>query len=141
MADWAETARRRARRSRDARAVAPNILVDRVRITFPARARRSCLAPSEPRAISSRDRCAESSSDLALLLLSVLPSIAQAAVVGVSTVLLASPAFAATIKLGGDNGELGFFVSIPPAFRAIARRSTHAIHLTITGGATAHDTT
>ena len=37
----------------------------------------------------------------------------QAAVVGVSTVLLASPAFAATIKLGGDNGELGFFVSAP----------------------------
>ncbi|ACO65330.1 plastocyanin, chloroplast precursor [Micromonas commoda] len=37
----------------------------------------------------------------------LLPS--QAAVVGVSTVLLASPAFAATIKLGGDNGELGFF--------------------------------
>ena len=34
----------------------------------------------------------------------------------ISTVLLASPAFAATIKLGGDNGELGFFVSthLPP---------------------------
>lgn len=26
---------------------------------------------------------------------------------------MASPAFAATIKLGGDNGELGFFVSDP----------------------------
>ena len=26
---------------------------------------------------------------------------------------MASPAFAATIKLGGDNGELGFFVSAP----------------------------
>ena len=37
----------------------------------------------------------------------------QAAVVGATTVLLASPAFAATIKLGGDNGELGFFVSAP----------------------------
>merc|ERR1711935_773461 len=33
----------------------------------------------------------------------------KAAVVGVSPILLASPAFAATIKLGGDNGELGFF--------------------------------
>jgi len=30
---------------------------------------------------------------------------------------LASPAFAATIKLGGDNGELGFFVSTPTRFR------------------------
>ena len=37
----------------------------------------------------------------------------QAAVVGAATVLMASPAFAATIKLGGDNGELGFFVSDP----------------------------
>ena len=37
----------------------------------------------------------------------------QAAVVGAATVLMASPAFAATIKLGGDNGELGFFVSAP----------------------------
>jgi hypothetical protein len=37
----------------------------------------------------------------------------QAAVVGAATVLMASPAFAATIKLGGDNGELGFFVSGP----------------------------
>ena len=48
----------------------------------------------------------------------LLPS--QAAVVGVSTVLLASPAFAATIKLGGDNGELGFFVSthLPPVSRS-----------------------
>jgi len=25
---------------------------------------------------------------------------------------LSSPAFAATIKLGGDNGELGFFVRL-----------------------------
>tara|TARA_B110000977_G_scaffold194252_1_gene270549 strand:- start:4184 stop:4684 length:501 start_codon:yes stop_codon:yes gene_type:complete len=39
----------------------------------------------------------------------------QAAVVGAATVLMASPAFAATIKLGGDNGELGFFVSIDTA--------------------------
>merc|ERR1712230_228161 len=38
-----------------------------------------------------------------------LDGLKKAAVVGVSTVLLASPAFAATIKLGGDNGELGFF--------------------------------
>jgi hypothetical protein len=38
----------------------------------------------------------------------------QAAVVGATTVLLASPAFAATIKLGGDNGELGFYVRPPP---------------------------
>jgi plastocyanin len=37
----------------------------------------------------------------------------QAAVVGAATVLMASPACAATIKLGGDNGELGFFVSDP----------------------------
>ena len=43
---------------------------------------------------------------------SVLRS-SQAAVVGAATVLMASPAFAATIKLGGDNGELGFFVSAP----------------------------
>eukprot|EP00227_Mantoniella_beaufortii_P013569 CAMPEP_0197574270 /NCGR_PEP_ID=MMETSP1326-20131121/2_1 /TAXON_ID=1155430 /ORGANISM="Genus nov. species nov., Strain RCC2288" /LENGTH=154 /DNA_ID=CAMNT_0043136799 /DNA_START=44 /DNA_END=508 /DNA_ORIENTATION=+ len=33
----------------------------------------------------------------------------KAAVVGATTLLLASPAFAATIKLGGDNGELGFY--------------------------------
>jgi plastocyanin len=45
----------------------------------------------------------------------------QAAVVGVSTVLLASPAFAATIKLGGDNGELGFFVRAPPRPARLAR--------------------
>merc|ERR1712230_112454 len=38
-----------------------------------------------------------------------LDGLKKAAVLGVSTVLLASPAFAATIKLGGDNGELGFF--------------------------------
>merc|ERR1711935_597187 len=38
-----------------------------------------------------------------------LDGLKKAAVVGVSTILLASPAFAATIKLGGDNGELGFF--------------------------------
>ena len=35
---------------------------------------------------------------------------AQAAVVAATSFALASPAFAATIKLGGDNGELGFFV-------------------------------
>merc|ERR1711935_658356 len=35
-----------------------------------------------------------------------LDGLKKAAVVGVSTILLASPA---TIKLGGDNGELGFF--------------------------------
>merc|ERR1712230_172714 len=34
-----------------------------------------------------------------------LDGLKKAAVVGVSTVLLASPAFAATIKLGGANGE------------------------------------
>merc|ERR1712205_61452 len=38
-----------------------------------------------------------------------LDGLKKAAVVGVSTILLASPAFAATIKLGGDNCELGFF--------------------------------
>ena len=37
-----------------------------------------------------------------------LPS--QAAVVAATTLALSNPAFAATIKLGGDNGELGFFV-------------------------------
>ena len=35
----------------------------------------------------------------------------KAAVVG-ATVLMVNPAFAATIKLGGDNGELGFY---PPS--------------------------
>jgi len=34
----------------------------------------------------------------------------QAAVVAATTLAMSSPAFAATIKLGGDNGELGFFV-------------------------------
>eukprot|EP00228_Micromonas_bravo_P007335 CAMPEP_0203000646 /NCGR_PEP_ID=MMETSP1401-20130829/52_1 /ASSEMBLY_ACC=CAM_ASM_000894 /TAXON_ID=38833 /ORGANISM="Micromonas pusilla, Strain CCAC1681" /LENGTH=152 /DNA_ID=CAMNT_0049742099 /DNA_START=78 /DNA_END=536 /DNA_ORIENTATION=- len=38
-----------------------------------------------------------------------LDGLKKAAVVGAATVLMASPAFAATIKLGGDNGELGFF--------------------------------
>jgi len=37
---------------------------------------------------------------------------AQAAVVAATTLALSSPAFAATIKLGGDNGELGFFVRL-----------------------------
>merc|ERR1712137_439676 len=36
----------------------------------------------------------------------------KAAVVAATTLALASPAFAATIKLGGDNGELGFY---PPS--------------------------
>lgn len=38
------------------------------------------------------------------------PLRAQAAVVAATTLAMSSPAFAATIKLGGDNGELGFFV-------------------------------
>jgi plastocyanin len=38
-----------------------------------------------------------------------LDGLKKAAVVGVATILMASPAFAATIKLGGDNGELGFY--------------------------------
>ena len=97
--------------------------MDRARIKSCARARCSFLAPFDPRATSSRDAPSPSTDLACQLLRSSIPS-AQAAVVGVSTVLLASPAFAATIKLGGDNGELGFFVSIPPAFRAIARRWT-----------------
>jgi hypothetical protein len=32
-------------------------------------------------------------------------------VTAAATILMASPAFAATIKLGGDSGELGFYVS------------------------------
>merc|ERR1712137_921049 len=36
----------------------------------------------------------------------------KAAVVAATSLLVASPAFAATIKLGGDNGELGFY---PPS--------------------------
>ena len=51
-----------------------------------------------------------------------LPS--QAAVVGATTVLMASPAFAATIKLGGDNGELGFYVSALSADRPAAARAS-----------------
>jgi hypothetical protein len=45
---------------------------------------------------------------------------AQAAVVAATTLAMSSPAFAATIKLGGDNGELGFFVR---ARRRDARRA------------------
>jgi len=36
----------------------------------------------------------------------------KAAVIAATTLAMSSPAFAATIKLGGDNGELGFF---PPS--------------------------
>ena len=54
-ADDAETSRWRARRSRDARAVTPSIIVDRARIKSCARARCSFLAPFDPRATSSRD--------------------------------------------------------------------------------------
>ena len=45
----------------------------------------------------------------------------QAAVVAATTLAMSSPAFAATIKLGGDNGELGFFVRA-----VLARAHAHA---------------
>ena len=45
----------------------------------------------------------------------------QAAVVAATTFALANPAFAATVKLGGDNGELGFFVRALDATSARAR--------------------
>merc|ERR1712137_1126764 len=38
-----------------------------------------------------------------------LDGVKKAAVVAATSFALASPAFAATIKLGGDNGELGFY--------------------------------
>merc|ERR1719440_159437 len=38
-----------------------------------------------------------------------LDGVKKAAVVAATTLALASPAFAATIKLGGDSGELGFY--------------------------------
>jgi len=41
-----------------------------------------------------------------------LENVKKAAVVAATTLAMSSPAFAATIKLGGDNGELGFF---PPS--------------------------
>jgi len=39
-----------------------------------------------------------------------MENVKKAAVVAATTLAMSSPAFAATIKLGGDNGELGFFV-------------------------------
>jgi hypothetical protein len=48
---------------------------------------------------------------------------AQAAVVAATTLAMSSPAFAATIKLGGDNGELGFYVREPDATRRDATAS------------------
>jgi len=39
---------------------------------------------------------------------------------------MSSPAFAATIKLGGDNGELGFFVRDPTRRDATRRDATRA---------------
>lgn len=40
-----------------------------------------------------------------------MENVKKAAVVAATTLAMSSPAFAATIKLGGDNGELGFFPS------------------------------
>jgi plastocyanin len=65
------------------------------------------LAPTDTRVAQQKSNGAKTLTSLSLLSSSHL----QAAVVGVATILMASPAFAATIKLGGDNGELGFYVS------------------------------
>lgn len=63
------------------------------------------LAPTDTRVAQQKSNGAKTLTSLSLLSSSHL----QAAVVGVATILMASPAFAATIKLGGDNGELGFY--------------------------------
>lgn len=52
---------------------------------------------------------------------------AQAAVVAATTLAMSSPAFAATIKLGGDNGELGFYVRDPTRRDATRRRARAAM--------------
>ena len=54
---------------------------------------------------------------------------AQAAVVAATTLAMSSPAFAATIKLGGDNGELGFYVR-DPTRRDATRRDARATRRT-----------
>ena len=79
--------------------------------------RRRRVARRAPRRTSAAHRPSRASSRKTTIRRETLTSLvvrsSQAAVVGAATVLMASPAFAATIKLGGDNGELGFFVSDP----------------------------